>query len=783
MGFIDASQIDPDPAPSQGAAQGPAPGGGRFIDPSQFDDAPTPSLSISDALSNWGKSFAEGTTGLIGSGATMMDPVPSMMQGGILNKWLGIPSIAQTLGVPDKPTAAQKIEDARSAIIGDPDYSKASTAQRYTGAALQALPWAAGGGLPAAFDTAMSGVGSEVAKDNGVNPIIGALMAGSARGLSTGAVESVADRYATKLENASESTLQKGLGVQYGDRVKGLNRVNLFLDDEGNAVPFDKVDEAASIQAPIQKQIETLKDNGIFDGAPNSAEGLKIHLESKAQDVGVQISSLSKEADAAIGAQNIEPDLTATDKFVNSYRPEIQSKLQDKLDNILEDYKAEPGTGFSKLTNFLNKLQKETKFDTATAPEVTQLKRFVSYDLRTSAENAFDAALPEKAGQFANANDVYSSIKAIGKTLNKPLSKAAPSFGDFIKGGSLPMTALTGVLSAPFGLAPAAAISGTNLAGGALLKYLKAAYPISASNLLGSAAGAARSVEGLAGAAGVSSLANLSRVVGAQVPQLSSSGPPPASTVGASPQDRQQVAQLLSTSDSSIEKKDKTAIKGPFPRELEDQIDPIRSGAKGTRPQESQGQQDRLSDSTFRSSLPSPEETQALINKSRASARGPNAFIDRALDRAAAKQAGLPVEPAAGESALKPMYDAVQGQETGKRSDASTVTSSKGAVGLMQIEPDTAKGIAKELGLTKYDIKDPTTNRLMGEYYLASLMDKYDGDAKLALAAYDAGPTRVDNWLKLYGNNWDEISSSLKRKRMFSETTDYVPSVLRRMNA
>ena len=74
--------------------------------------------------------------------------------------------------------------------------------------------------------------------------------------------------------------------------------------------------------------------------------------------------------------------------------------------------------------------------------------------------------------------------------------------------------------------------------------------------------------------------------------------------------------------------------------------------------------------------------------------------------------------------------------------------SSSGAIGLMQLLPDTAKGIALHTGGTQFevsDLLDPEINVRYGAFYLRRLLNKY-GDIRLALAAYNAGQANVDEW-------------------------------------
>ena len=74
--------------------------------------------------------------------------------------------------------------------------------------------------------------------------------------------------------------------------------------------------------------------------------------------------------------------------------------------------------------------------------------------------------------------------------------------------------------------------------------------------------------------------------------------------------------------------------------------------------------------------------------------------------------------------------------------------SSSGAIGLMQLTPATAKGIAIRTGGSQFhtsDLLNPEINIRYGTWYLANLFRKY-GDERLVLAAYNAGQGNVDKW-------------------------------------
>ena len=108
------------------------------------------------------------------------------------------------------------------------------------------------------------------------------------------------------------------------------------------------------------------------------------------------------------------------------------------------------------------------------------------------------------------------------------------------------------------------------------------------------------------------------------------------------------------------------------------------------------------------------------------------------------------------EQGLEPQFvRSVAHAESGFRQDAISV---KGAIGLMQLMPATAQSYGA-------DPHDPAQNVEAGAAYLRELLIKYDGDARRALAAYNAGPGAVDRY---------------RGVPPYRETRDYVARVLRK---
>jgi soluble lytic murein transglycosylase len=110
-------------------------------------------------------------------------------------------------------------------------------------------------------------------------------------------------------------------------------------------------------------------------------------------------------------------------------------------------------------------------------------------------------------------------------------------------------------------------------------------------------------------------------------------------------------------------------------------------------------------------------------------------------------------------------------------------TSSAGAKGLMQLLPGTAEFIAHKSGGTRFELQDlgtPQINISYGSWYLRYLIERYNGNKTLAVAAYNAGEDNVDKWVEAAGGA-DKFDVS--RDIPFPETRAYVQGVFSKRDA
>lgn len=109
------------------------------------------------------------------------------------------------------------------------------------------------------------------------------------------------------------------------------------------------------------------------------------------------------------------------------------------------------------------------------------------------------------------------------------------------------------------------------------------------------------------------------------------------------------------------------------------------------------------------------------------------------------------------------------------------VKSHADAMGLMQIRPDTGEYINRALDIPNYNhdmLYDPETNIRFGCYYLGELSERFGGDPVLVAAAYNAGPTNVQNWLNNSSYSSDRRTIPIENIP-YGDTQTYARRVLR----
>jgi len=122
------------------------------------------------------------------------------------------------------------------------------------------------------------------------------------------------------------------------------------------------------------------------------------------------------------------------------------------------------------------------------------------------------------------------------------------------------------------------------------------------------------------------------------------------------------------------------------------------------------------------------------------------------------------IREASRQNGLEPAFVAgVIYAESRFRPDAE---SHREAYGLMQMLPETAAFVQRRSGIGG-DFKDPRTNIKLGTWYLGYLGERYKGDERLMLAAYNSGEGTVDTWISDGGF---DIAEDIP----FEETREYV---------
>ncbi|HKR96531.1 MAG TPA: lytic transglycosylase domain-containing protein, partial [Candidatus Angelobacter sp.] len=105
--------------------------------------------------------------------------------------------------------------------------------------------------------------------------------------------------------------------------------------------------------------------------------------------------------------------------------------------------------------------------------------------------------------------------------------------------------------------------------------------------------------------------------------------------------------------------------------------------------------------------------------------------------------------------------------------------SSANAMGLMQLLPSVGKKLAREMKMKRFSSDEllvANTNLLLGTRYFKHMVDHFDGQVEYALAAYNAGADRVDDWRK--NGNFADVEEFVE-SIPFTQTREYVQAIMR----
>jgi soluble lytic murein transglycosylase len=105
--------------------------------------------------------------------------------------------------------------------------------------------------------------------------------------------------------------------------------------------------------------------------------------------------------------------------------------------------------------------------------------------------------------------------------------------------------------------------------------------------------------------------------------------------------------------------------------------------------------------------------------------------------------------------------------------------SSANAYGLMQLLPRVGKGEAKAAHMRRFSVAsllEPDVNIQLGTHYFKEMVAQYNGQVEYALAAYNAGSNRVDEWLQ--SGHYRDVAEFVE-SIPFTETREYVQAIMR----
>ena len=245
-----------------------------------------------------------------------------------------------------------------------------------------------------------------------------------------------------------------------------------------------------------------------------------------------------------------------------------------------------------------------------------------------------------------------------------------------------------------------------------------------------------------------------------------------AERVGESPVDKPLLSPRAPTTEAPALRRARLLVDGGFPELASDEVESYADGAKLDR--EARIQTARLLHRTgdsFRALKVIDEGFGGTLDQ------GIDPGWREAWELAWPRPFGEWVSGATREFAFDPaLVWAIMREESAYRAQ---VSSPAGALGLMQLMPQTGGRVAGELGLSGFvaeRLYDPETNIRLGTYYLRSLIERFGGSRPFAIASYNAGPDAVGRWLEKDAQVKPDV---FVESVTYGETRRYLRRVLR----
>lgn len=653
--------------------------------------------------------------------------------------------LAEAIGLKERPAP---VNELRTEYVGDPLYRNAGLAERATSEAIGAIPLAVmGGGIPAAM---ASGAGGELGKAIGLPEWVGQI----GGGFVPGAARSVAGKVAKSIGGddflaTAKSLEQQALGARYNDYLKSAK--NDFID------PTLAADD---VETALRANIQEVVDRGTFEGVAKDPKSLWKANATKIKESADEVSGALKDVDQGLNGIKIFPKKSAftnAKDYIKRASVTEDDDLAEYLDKFVEKLKSKSDGSVAFLQKEKRALQGKVYAGKDVGKEV--IDKYIASDIRKLIEQTSDRVLgKDKANLIKELNHKLETHFDLDTILRRTLAKdegssaaASAVQAERTSGGTLTGPTLKGL---GFGSTIGAAI-GAPVGVPALGAGVGGAIGGSMGYGYGKTLGYLTSQEGkFATADRLRTLAPLREKYGPLADAVLGAG-----LVSSGIQSGVIAAQPESQNSQAGAQSSFQSLQTPAigtPGISSSKIQPqAEGGQKGSF--ESNQEKDKELQQRRESSVKKSSPTAPNLELKKSSSNDVD-VTPRTSQLKSDVKALISKQP-------KYVQAIIQTESAGN----PKARSKAGAYGLMQLMP----GTAEEL---KVDPKDPKQNIEGGTRYVKSLIKKYD-DARLAFAAYNAGPRRVDRAIKLAKIAGRTPTWSNVREYLPEETKNYVPKI------